>query len=171
MSSERLLKIVMNSVIGYDLNPLAVICARANYIIALGEILSDCEGPIEIPVYLCDAMLTVLEGYEESEDCYIIPTNAETFILPKKLVDIKKVNNVMDIVNDCIHRGGRLDVFERQLIKELPELSRSLSKKEYEVLKDFYVKMEALNKKIWTVFGLMLSRMHLRQYFKERLTI
>lgn len=147
LPSEKLLKIIMNSVIGYDLNPLAVICARANYIIALGEMLSECEEPVEIPVYLCDAMLTVLEGYEESKDCYIIPTKAETFILPKKLVDIKKLNNVMDIVNDCIHRGGNLDVFEMQLIKELPELRQSLSQKEYEVLKDFYIKMEALNKK------------------------
>ena len=65
MPSEKLLKIVTNSVIGYDLNPLAVICTRANYIIALGEILSESEGPLEIPVYLCDAMLTVLEGYED----------------------------------------------------------------------------------------------------------
>lgn len=68
------------------MNPLAVICARANYIIALGDVLSECEEPIEIPIYLCDAMLTVLEGYEENKDCYIIPTKAETFILPKNLL-------------------------------------------------------------------------------------
>lgn len=72
ISSQKLLKIVTNSVIGYDLNPLAVICARANYIIALGGILSECEEPVEIPVYLCDAMLTVLEGYEERKADYII---------------------------------------------------------------------------------------------------
>ena len=75
VSPEKLLKIITNSVSGYDLNPLAVICARANYIIALGEVLSECEEPVEIPIYLCDAMLTVLEGYEESEDCYVVPTN------------------------------------------------------------------------------------------------
>lgn len=170
ISSKKLLKIVTNSVIGYDLNPLAVICARANYIIALGEILSECEEPVEIPVYLCDAMLTVLEGYEESKDCYIIPTKAETFILPKKLVDIKKVNNVLDIVNDSIHRGSDLDVFEIQLGKKLPELNQSLSEEEYQVLKDFYVKMEVLNKKIWIAFGRMLLKMRLHQYSKERLT-
>lgn len=126
---------------------MAVICARANYIIALGELLSECEEPIEIPVYLCDAMLTVLEGYEESEDCYVIPTKAEIFILPKKLVDIEKVNIVLDIVNDSIRRGGNLKMFEKQLMRELPELNQSLSEKEYQVLKDFYVKMEVLNKK------------------------
>lgn len=147
VSSEELLKIITNSVRGYDLNPLAVICARANYIIALGELLSECEEQIEIPVYLCDAMLTILEGYEERTDCYVIPTKAETFILPKKLVDIKEVNNVLDIVNDSIHRGCDVELFEAQLKKRLPELSQRLLEKDYQVLIDFYVKMEILNKK------------------------
>lgn len=67
ISPKELVKMITDSVRGYDLNPLAVICARANYIIALGELLSDCDEPIEIPVYLCDAMLTVLEGYDEKK--------------------------------------------------------------------------------------------------------
>lgn len=154
VSSERLLKIVLNSVRGYDLNPLAVICARANYILALGELISDYNQPIEIPVYLCDAMLTILEGYEESKDCYIIPTKAETFILPKKLVDIKKVNNVLDIVNDSIRRGSDVELFKKQLNKILPELKLSLSENEYQVIMDFYTKMETLNGRkldgVWT---------------------
>lgn len=154
VSKEKLLQIIINSVRGYDLNPLAVICARANYIIALGEVLSELEESIEIPVYLCDAMLTVLEGYEESKECYIIPTKAETFILPKKLVDIKEINSVLDVVNDCVHRRNETKLFELQLKKKLPNLSQQLSEKEYQVLIDFYVKMEDLNEKkldgVWT---------------------
>lgn len=154
LSSEKLLKIITNSVRGYDLNPLAVICARANYIIALGDLISDYEELIEIPVYLCDAMLTVLEGYEESEDCYIIPTKADTFVIPKTLVDIKEVNNVLDIVNESIYRGNDIDLFKVQLIRRLPELERKLSEKEYQLLIDFYVKMQTLNDRkldgVWT---------------------
>lgn len=144
---EKLLKLITNSVSGYDLNPLAVICARANYIIALGEILSECEEPIEIPVYLCDAMLTVLEGYEENEDCYIIPTKAETFILPKKLVDIKVVNSVLNIVNDSIRQGSGLEIFELRLMKKLPDITQILSDKEYDILKKFYSRMKVLNER------------------------
>lgn len=147
VESEKLLKIIINCVSGYDLNPLAVICARANYIIALGELLSECEEAIEIPVYLCDAMLTILEGYEESKECYIIPTKADTFILPKKLIDIKAINSILDIVNDSIHRGSSLDIFELQLNKKMPELGQCLSEKEYQVLRDFYLKMETLNER------------------------
>jgi len=147
VSSEELLKVVTSSVRGYDLNPLAVICARANYIIALGELLSECEESVEIPVYLCDAMLTILEGYEERTDCYIIPTKAETFILPKKLVDIKEVNNVLDMVSDSIHRGCSVELFEIQLKKRLPELNQNLSEKDYQILINFYIQMKALNEK------------------------
>lgn len=143
----ELLKLIVNNVRGYDLNPLAVICARANYMIALGGLLSDLETPIEIPVYLCDAMLTILEGYEENDLCYIIPTKAEVFMIPKKLVDIKKINNILDLVNDCIRRGVGKNIFEKLLEMNLPALSGQLSEKEYQILLDFYEKMEELNRR------------------------
>lgn len=146
-TSEELLKMIVNNVRGYDLNPLAVICARANYLIALGGLLSDLETPVEIPVYLCDAMLTVLEGYEENEGCYIIPTKAEVFMIPKKLVDIKSINNVLDLVNDCIRRGAGKSIFEKLLETNLPVISGQLSEREYQILLDFYEKMEELNKR------------------------
>lgn len=146
-TSEELLKIIVNHVRGYDLNPLAVICARANYLIALGGLLSDLETPIEIPVYLCDAMLTVLEGYEENEGCYIIPTKAEVFMIPKKLVDIKNINNVLDLVNECIRRGVGKNIFEKQIKINLPMISGQLSEREYQILLNFYGKMEELNRR------------------------
>ncbi|MDE6184761.1 MAG: N-6 DNA methylase, partial [Lachnospiraceae bacterium] len=145
--SENLLRMIVNNVRGYDLNPLAVICARANYIIALGGLLSDLETPIEIPVYLCDAMLTILEGYEENEECYIIPTKAEVFMIPKKLVDIKKINDVLDLVNDCIRRGVGKSIFEKLLKTNLPILSDQLSEREHQILLGFYEKMEELNRR------------------------
>lgn len=147
LSPEELLRVIINNVCGYDLNPLAVICARANYIIALGDLLSELATPIEIPVYLCDAMLTVLEGYEESKECYIIPTKAEMFTIPKKIVDIGKINNVLDIVNDSIRRGIGKNLFEVLLNNSLPQLNELLSEKEYQILIDFYEKMEDLNRR------------------------
>jgi methylase of polypeptide subunit release factors len=42
-------------VVGYDINPTAVLAARANYLIALGDLLRSVEG-VEIPVVLCDSI-------------------------------------------------------------------------------------------------------------------
>ena len=46
------------AVVGLDLNPLAVLTARANYLIALGDLAPRAElADVEIPVHLCDAIL------------------------------------------------------------------------------------------------------------------
>ncbi len=49
-------KIVAN-IWGFDLNPLAVIAARTNYLFALGELVNKLPH-IEIPIYLTDSVLT-----------------------------------------------------------------------------------------------------------------
>jgi len=43
-------------VVGFDLNPLAVMTARANYLIAMADLLPD-GGHVEVPVYLGDSIL------------------------------------------------------------------------------------------------------------------
>lgn len=60
------LEAILRGIVGFDLNPLAVITARTNYLIALGELLRYRKGPVEIPVYLCDAVLTPAEARQLS---------------------------------------------------------------------------------------------------------
>mgnify|MGYP001768826467 CR=1 FL=1 len=52
-------KIVKN-IVGFDLNPLAVMAARTNYLIAMRDLIGRLDS-IEIPVYLCDSILTPSE--------------------------------------------------------------------------------------------------------------
>jgi len=49
-------KIIANTW-GFDLNPLAVIAARTNYLFALGDLVNEVHH-IEIPIYLTDSVLT-----------------------------------------------------------------------------------------------------------------
>jgi len=54
-------KSIKANIWGFDLNPLAVIAARTNYLFALGDLVNevlDRGGTIEIPIYLCDSVLT-----------------------------------------------------------------------------------------------------------------
>lgn len=48
---------ILENVVGFDLNPLAVIAARTNYLLALGPLARHLAGK-DLPVYLCDSILT-----------------------------------------------------------------------------------------------------------------
>ena len=53
--AETLQYITMN-IMGFDLNPLAVISARTNYMMAIADLLKYKKGEITIPIYLCDSI-------------------------------------------------------------------------------------------------------------------
>jgi len=56
-SAERITDMLVTSVWGFDLNPLAVQSSRVNFLIALADLLQQCKGKdIEIPVLLADAI-------------------------------------------------------------------------------------------------------------------
>jgi SAM-dependent methyltransferase len=53
---EDILNYVLTSIVGVDINPLAVTIARANYLFALGDLLSYRKGSITIPIYVADSI-------------------------------------------------------------------------------------------------------------------
>jgi type I restriction-modification system DNA methylase subunit len=53
--NERL-RLVLGSVQGIDIHPVAVTISRAAYVLALGKLISAARKPIQIPVYLADAL-------------------------------------------------------------------------------------------------------------------
>ncbi len=63
LAPEQILQHITRNIVGFDLNPLAVLAARANYIIALGDLIRGSEGlryitePITIPIWLTDSIL------------------------------------------------------------------------------------------------------------------
>ncbi len=54
---DDLCRKMLANVIGFDLNPLAVMAARTNYLIAIRDLIGRVDK-VEIPVYLCDSILT-----------------------------------------------------------------------------------------------------------------
>ena len=91
---HELLGKILNNIVGFDLNPLAVMAARTNYIMALRELLKH-GGDIEIPVYLCDSILTPAEYSElytregraagERGKVKSLPTSAANFLIPTEV--------------------------------------------------------------------------------------
>ena len=77
---------ILSNVVGFDLNPLAVLTARTNYLMAVADLLTRVTGPIEIPVYLADSIMvekrTSLVG-----NVYVLRTSAGNFEVPVSIVE------------------------------------------------------------------------------------
>jgi len=56
----ELLRKILANVVGFDLNPLAVMAARTNYLVAIKDLVRHVDH-VEIPVYLCDSIMTPAE--------------------------------------------------------------------------------------------------------------
>lgn len=85
-------KRIIANVWGFDLNPLAIIAARTNYLFALGDLVEKLQN-IEIPIYLADSVLwpqrdgqLSLAARGEHVD---IQTSVGLFHVPKVWIDGK----------------------------------------------------------------------------------
>lgn len=56
---------ILAGVVGFDLNPLAALSARANYLIAIGDLLGHTDR-VQVPVFLRDSILSPMDGPEHA---------------------------------------------------------------------------------------------------------
>ncbi|MEM3437156.1 MAG: N-6 DNA methylase [Nitrososphaerales archaeon] len=87
---DKALDIILNNIVGVDINPLAVTIARANYLIALGDLLKAGKTVV-IPVYVSDSIKipkvgTVWEYHSnENVEVYDIEANDIHIQIPSRV--------------------------------------------------------------------------------------
>lgn len=153
MSPLDTLATILNNVKGLDLNPLAVISARANYILSVYDLVFDLGHDIELPVYLADSINVPVE--KESADGhkyleYFLDTEVENFVLevPWELVDAQVIGQVLLACEEAISDGYEFTRFLRK-IQGLAEVARLLSEPIVERLARFYEIIESLEARDW----------------------
>ena len=77
---------ILSSVYGADNHPLAVIIAKTNYILALGDLIKKRRGRIFIPVYLTDTIRLPERWAQDGKSDYVIPVNGRSFYVPDTLL-------------------------------------------------------------------------------------
>jgi SAM-dependent methyltransferase len=123
---EDILSYMLTSIVGVDINPLAVTIARANYLFALGELLSHRKGSITIPVYVADSIkLPEVKRtlYGGGEPVYEYEVNGYRLQVPVNVAkDRARFGKVLVAFREAIdaYRNGRkkdevLKLFERTL--------------------------------------------------------
>lgn len=121
----ELLEKVTENIVGFDLNPLAVMASRANYLIALGDAIRyrKKEG-FRIPVYLADSIL-VERKTSIFGDSYTLGTVVGEFAVPVSVVEKGKLEETLGLVERCVKGRYNRDEFKESLQKDIKGLSES----------------------------------------------
>ena len=127
---------VVNNFVGFDINPIAVIQAKGNYILALGDI-TRLTSPITIPIYMCDSILvpTVHAKQKENIDFVSINTSVGDFKLPLLKNRIES-DIFLNILSDSILSDYK--TYEDFYGRLRAEVGIELSEREQELAMSFF---------------------------------
>jgi hypothetical protein len=134
-----LCKKILANVVGFDLNPLAVMAARTNYLIAVRDLVSHADR-VELPVYLCDSIMTPSEygglfggALGKSKE---LKTAAATFVIPTEIATTSEdVAKYAEQLEFCVRNDYSADDFVARCQDEgLPVQTRKIHSELYEDL-------------------------------------
>ncbi|MYB32621.1 MAG: N-6 DNA methylase [Acidobacteria bacterium] len=108
----EVLQAILANVVGFDLNPLAVIAARTNYLFALGELLKSRTGDIDIPIYQADSVLMPSQGSTLFDgDVYPLKTSVGVFRVPATFADRERMDALTNCLDEAIDAGVEPEAF------------------------------------------------------------
>lgn len=111
VAEEDALATVLRNVVGFDIDPLAAVAARTNYVLALGPLLRAApEGLVDVPVYLADSVVTPALGETLlSEGRLVLDTVAGPFALPACIDTGEELRDVCDLAAEGIECGSPVE--------------------------------------------------------------
>lgn len=136
------LEIILNNVVGIDLNPLAVLAARVGYLLAIADLVPYRRQPIVIPVYLADSILTPTEGatlFEVGQRT--LDTVVGRFPVPQSVNSADAMGRLSDVLYDYVRSHFGTDAFLERMRNELGIAEGSLDEA---TLRELYERTLAL---------------------------
>jgi hypothetical protein len=174
--AKRTLIAITKNIIGFDIDALAVLTSKTNYLLSLAAtgLLTYKEGEkIEIPIYMVNSVMTA----EELKYKYMvvevvkIPTVVGEFLLPLRLVRSDKLGEFLLKVSDLLERIGlsNSDVF-LNVFKAYTEDYINQEEKEaaFIILREFYTKLFELKKKNEDTIWIPIIKSHILSTMFER---
>jgi len=109
----------LRNIVGFDLNPLSVIAARTNYLLALGDLLRYRRGPVDLPVYMCDSIMTPTEQADIFGKSYRLRTVVGDFDIPGETVAAGEMGILSSLLESCVRDQYAPDEFLARARREL----------------------------------------------------
>jgi len=122
--AETLTQITRN-IVGFDLNPLAVISARTNYLLAVADLLKHKKGELTIPIYLCDsinppqARIANEDTFFPTKEPYEVTTAVGKFLFSHSIVSKQRIQLLATIMEECVKKDLPIFAFQERVEKTL----------------------------------------------------
>ena len=118
---------ITQNIVGFDINPISVVSAKANYILIIFSAFFDnCDkefgDSVSIPVFIADSILAPVVYTEENDDTLKLETTVGKIEIPK-FDSFSKGNEFLNLLSQSIDDRGSYEIFEsltlgKGLIKE-----------------------------------------------------
>ncbi len=134
-----LVRKILSNVIGFDLNPLAVMAARTNFLLAIRDLLRHTNS-VELPIYMCDAIMVPADYSSLLEGAGLgklrqLKTSVGDLLIPSEVVQDREIlGRYTEIIERSVRNDFTPDEFLQQCSKEGLDIAedalhRSLFKK------------------------------------------
>ncbi|MBI4649483.1 MAG: N-6 DNA methylase [Bacteroidia bacterium] len=134
---------ILNNIVGFDINPLAVLTARTNYLIAFSKFIPFVR-PIIIPVYLCDSLLAPTKYEEEGEIQFenevVFKTTKCDYKFPVSIQNKEYIDRFTSKIDIALRGKIKPVEFEKQLQNEF-----SLPDEDINLLSEIYKQIKTLD--------------------------
>jgi len=137
MPREEMVETITTKIVGYDINPITVITAKANYILALGDV-TTLKHDIDIPIYMCDSVLVPTVHAKQNSESNSIKVNTIVGEFEIPVFKTRKDSDAfMHEVSECVERYS----FEEFISYAEKNKGLSMEGVDPNVAKEFYRKV------------------------------
>ncbi|HYL98932.1 MAG TPA: N-6 DNA methylase, partial [Blastocatellia bacterium] len=153
VEDRELLNTVLHHVKGMDLNPLAVISTRANFILSIADLIFTVGDDVELPIYLADCInVPVKKKAEDGLEVLQFPLDTELgrydLEIPNSLVTARVLGKVLLDCEDAIKQNRSARSF-LQALRRTPQVASLLDERVEKRLNDLFTIVAALEEKDW----------------------
>lgn len=149
VDTRSVIRHILRNVVGFDLNPLAVIASRTNYLLALGDLLREVGTTAEIPVFLADSIM-VERHSTLTGDSYVLHTVVGDFEIPTSLSETETLSQILELISRCVNINCKPPEFDLSLKKEISKLTDTEQYLVNNLYKKFKVLEDEGKNRIWT---------------------
>jgi len=182
--AKRTLIAITKNIIGFDIDALAVLTSKTNYLLSLAatEFLAYKEGAeIEIPIYMVNSVMTaeelkdtnmvIINNKPITVEVVKIPTVTGEFLIPLRVVRSDKLSEFLLKVSDLLERPGLTNSADSiNVLKAYTEgyINQEESEAVLRILREFYTKLFELKKKNEDTIWIPILKSHILSTMFEK---